>query len=109
MVAALRESEARNFIDPAIPSALEVFQAPLLFQAPSQSESLCQEEQFGRPGEASKLLLANDLFASIDNVAKQTAEAALEIKISGGRMGKRALKMKHFHRPEKMQDKPIFG
>ena len=83
MVAALRESETRNFIDPAIPSALEVFQAPLLFQAPSQSESLRQEEQFGRPGEASKLLLANDLFASIDNVTKRIAEAALEIKILG--------------------------
>jgi hypothetical protein len=30
-----------------------------------------QEEQIGCPGEASKLLLANDLFASIDNVAKR--------------------------------------
>jgi hypothetical protein len=92
MVAALRESEARNFIDPAIPSALEVFQAPLLFQAPSQSESLRQEEQIGRPGEASKLLLANDLFASIDNVAKRTAEAALEIKNSGGPNGETGFK-----------------
>jgi hypothetical protein len=96
MVAALRESEARNFIDPAIPSALEVFQAPLLFQAPSQSESLRQEEQFGRPGEASKLLLANDLFASIDNVAKRTAEAALEIKTFGEPNGETGFKNEAF-------------
>ena len=96
MVAALRESETRNFIDPAIPSALEVFQAPLLFQAPSQSESLRQEEQFGRPGEASKLLLANDLFASIDNVAKRTAEAALEIKNFGGPNGETGFKNEAF-------------
>ena len=96
MVAAVRESETRNFIDPAIPSALEVFQAPLLFQAPSQSESLRQEEQFGRPGEASKLLLANDLFASIDNVAKRTAEAALEIKNFGGPNGETGFKNEAF-------------
>jgi hypothetical protein len=83
MVAALRENEVQNLIDPAIPSALQVFQAPLLFEAPSQSESMGQGEQIARPGEASKRLLANDLFVSIDNIAKRTAEAALGIKNSG--------------------------
>src|SRR5450631_2727272 len=51
MVAALRENEVQNLIDPAIPSALQVFQAPLLFEAPSQSESMGQGEQIARPGE----------------------------------------------------------
>jgi hypothetical protein len=74
MVAALRENEARNLIDPAIPSVLEVFQAPL------QSERMRPRQQIAGPGEASKLLLANDLFTSIDNIAKRIAEAVLEIK-----------------------------
>jgi hypothetical protein len=77
MVAALRENEARNLIDPAVPSVLEVFQAPL------QSERMRPRQQIAGPGESSKLLLANDLFASIDNVTKRIAEAALEIKILG--------------------------
>ena len=77
MVAALRENGARNLIDPAVSSVLEVFQAPL------QCERMRPRQQIAGPGEASKLLLANDLFASIDNVTKRIAEAALEIKILG--------------------------
>lgn len=74
MLAALREDEARNLIDPAIASALEVFQAPL------QSAIIMREQQSAGPGEESKLYLAHDLLASIENIAKRTAEAVLEIK-----------------------------
>jgi hypothetical protein len=38
--------------------------------------------------EASKWLLANDLLESIENIAKRTAEAALEIEDSGPANGK---------------------
>jgi hypothetical protein len=76
MVAALREDEARNLIDPVIPSRLEVFQAPL------QNYIERAEQQALGAIEAGKLLLANDLLESIDNIAKRTAEAALEINNS---------------------------
>jgi hypothetical protein len=74
ILAALRENEARNLIDPAIPSMLEVFQAPL------QIDITHPKQQIASPTEASMLLLANDLLASIDNITKRTAEAALEIR-----------------------------
>ncbi len=70
MIAVLREDEAQNFIDPAIPSALELFQAPLL-------SDMTGDPQVSGPGEASKLLLAKDLFLSMENIAKRFAEAAL--------------------------------
>jgi hypothetical protein len=73
MVAALREDEARNLIDPAIPSVLEVFQAPI--------QNYIQQAL--GPIEAGKLVLANDLLESINNIAKRTAEAALEIRNFG--------------------------
>jgi hypothetical protein len=78
VIAALREEEARNFIDPAILSALEIFQAPL------QIDVTRQRQQTAGPTEASMLLLANDLLTSIDNITKRIAEAALEIKNLSG-------------------------
>lgn len=78
MVAVLCEDEARNLIDPAIASALEVFQAPL------QWDMSRREQQLTGPGEASKLLLANDLFLSIENITKRIADAVLETKYSPG-------------------------
>jgi hypothetical protein len=82
IIAALREDEARNLIDPAIPSALEFFHVPLqsgIERATRQPLGTLQE---------SELLLANDLLESIDNITKLTAEAALEIKYSGPLNGK---------------------
>ena len=74
MVAALRQDEARDFIDTTIPTVLEVFQAPLQIYI----------ERIERQGlgsiAACKLLLANDLLESINNIAKRTAEAAVKIK-----------------------------
>jgi hypothetical protein len=81
IIAALRENEARKLIDPAIDSTLEVFQAP------SQIDITRPRQQIVGPIEASMLLLANDLLASIDNITKRTAEAALEIKNSTGPNG----------------------
>ena len=78
ILAALREIEAQNLIDPAIPSMLEVFQAPL------QIDITHPKQQIASPTEASMLLLANDLLASIDNITKRTAEAVLEIRNSAG-------------------------
>jgi hypothetical protein len=74
MIASLREDEARNLIDPAIPSALEFFHVPL------QSGIERAARQPLGTLEARELLLANDLLESINNIAKRTAEAALEIK-----------------------------
>jgi hypothetical protein len=95
MIAALREDEARNLIDPAIPSVLEVFQAPL------QNYIERAEQQALGPIEAGKLLLANDLFESINNIAKRTAEAALEIKIFGPPNEKSDISNKEFSSREK--------
>ena len=78
IIAALRENEARNLIDPAIPAALEIFQAPL------QINSTRSRQQIAGHAEASMLLLANDLLLSIDNIAKRTAGAALETKNTAG-------------------------
>ncbi|MCI0468075.1 MAG: hypothetical protein L0Y57_13930 [Beijerinckiaceae bacterium] len=82
MVAVLREGEAQDFVDPAIPLALEIFHAPLQGGIASGGPHL--------PGtlEASKLLLARDLLESVDNIAKRTAEAALALRNSAARNGK---------------------
>jgi hypothetical protein len=82
MIAALREGEARNLVDPAIPLALEVFHAPL------EGGIKRAEQQSPGPMEASKWLLVNDLLESIENIAKRTAEAALEIEDTGPANGK---------------------
>lgn len=73
MIAVLREDETQNFIDSAIPSVLELFQAPLL-------SGVTGDPQISGPGEASKLLLAKDLFLSMENIAKRIAEAALNTR-----------------------------
>ena len=83
MIAALREDEARNLIDPAILSALEVFQAPL------QGNTARPERQTPSLIGPCKLLLANDVLESINNIAKQLAEAALGIKNLGSQNGTR--------------------
>ena len=83
LVAVLREDQARNLIDPAIPSALEMFQASLRWLRP--------EQQITGPGQASKLLLAKDLFLSIENITKRIAEAVLETKYSPGPGGQTRL------------------
>ena len=86
-VAGLREEEACGLIDPAIPTALDVLQAPL------QSEIARPGQPIAGPAEMSKRLLANDLLASVENIAKRTAEAALvanEAVSSGGTDGKQA-------------------
>jgi hypothetical protein len=103
ILAALREIEARNLIDPAIPSMLEVFQAPL------QIDITHPKQQIASPTEASMLLLANDLLASIDNIAKRTAEAALEIRNSTGPDREMSLRMKPLRLGTKTPDRPIFG
>ena len=83
MIAALREDEARNLIDPAILSALEVFQAPL------QGNTARPERQTPSLIGPCKLLLANDVLESINNIAKRLAEAALGIKNLGSQNGTR--------------------
>jgi hypothetical protein len=82
IIAALREDEARNLVDPAIPSALEFFHVPL------QSGIERAARQPLGTLEASELLLANDLLESINNITKLTAEAALEFKYFGPPNGK---------------------
>jgi hypothetical protein len=95
MVAALREDEARILIDQAIPSRLEVFQAPL------QNYMESVEQQALGAIEAGKLLLANDLLESIDNITKRIAEAALGINSSAPPNGKRGLSNEAFSSREK--------
>ncbi|MCI0599839.1 MAG: hypothetical protein L0Y50_06130 [Beijerinckiaceae bacterium] len=76
MAAALREGEAQDLIDPAIPLAVEVFHAPL------QGGIEITGQLLTGTMESSKLLLASDLLESLENIAKRTAEAALAIKNS---------------------------
>ena len=90
MIAVLRKDEAQNFIDPAIPSALELFQAPLL-------SDMTGNPQISGPGEASKLLLAKDLFLSMENIAKRIAEAALDGRVgAASQIGAQASGPVHF-------------
>jgi hypothetical protein len=70
-VEALRDEDAREFINPSVPTALQMLQAPL--QPPGESDMdrppLANEQI--RPG------LAEDVVESINNIAKRAVEAVL--------------------------------
>jgi hypothetical protein len=69
-VEAMRDEDAREFIDPSIPEALDSLQAPLHANSPSDTD---------RPPLASEpiKLLPEDVIESINNIAKRAVEAAL--------------------------------
>jgi hypothetical protein len=71
MVDALRDEDAREFIDPPIPAALEKLQAPL--KADSENAAQAQLPAIRSEG----LLLAEDTVESINNIVKEAVAAAL--------------------------------
>ena len=76
MVDALRDEDAREFIDPPLPSALKKLQAPL--KADSDNVAQAQLPAIRTEG----LLLAEDTVESINNIVKEAVAAALaEAKI----------------------------
>ena len=81
IILALREDEAHELIDPAIPSALDALKAP--FQ-----EEIERWEQALDPIEMGKLLIAEDIVESVNNILKRIAEAALRMKKFGSQYGK---------------------
>jgi len=82
MISALREDEPGILIDPTVPSALEALQAPL-------QREIERLEQALDPIESGKLLLAEDIVESVDNIMKRIAEAALTIKNFGSEYGQK--------------------
>jgi hypothetical protein len=71
MVDALRDEDAREFIDPLIPTALENLQAPMK----SNSENAAQAQLPAIRTEG--LLIAEDTVESINNIVKEAVAAAL--------------------------------
>ncbi len=71
MVDALRDEDAREFIDPPIPAALEKLQAPL--KADGENAVQAQLPAIRTEG----LLLAEDTVESINNILKEAVAAAL--------------------------------
>jgi hypothetical protein len=77
VVEALRDEEARTFIDPKIPDGLENLEEPMRVGANGDRG---QELQ---PADPRALLLAEDVVESINNIAKRAVEAALASENSG--------------------------
>ena len=75
---ALRSDEAINFIDPAIPNALDQLAGPLLSQIPVGNEPR------DNVIEAGSELLAYDVVESVNNILKRIAEEALNAKALTG-------------------------
>ena len=82
MILALREGEARSLIDQVLPSALEALNAPLQWEIEPREKAL-------DPIKSGKLLLAEDIVESVDNILKRIAEAALTIKNFGSYYGQK--------------------
>jgi hypothetical protein len=70
-VEALRDEDAREFINPSVPTALQMLQAPLQPAGESDMDRPPLANEQIRPG------LAEDVVESINNIAKRAVEAAL--------------------------------
>jgi hypothetical protein len=89
MVDALRDEDAREFIDPLIPAALKKLQAPLR----SDGENAAQTQLPAVRMEA--LLIAEDTVESINNIVKEAVAAALpEAKVPKAPSGTRTVSPK---------------
>jgi hypothetical protein len=70
-VRALRDEDAREFVHPSLPAALEILQAPL------QSEKGHTREEVSAASALVNSHLPEDIVESINNIAKLAVEAAL--------------------------------
>jgi hypothetical protein len=81
-VEALRDEDAREFVNPSNPTALQMLQAPLQPTGESDMDRPPLANEQIRPG------LAEDVVESINNIAKRAVEAALASNAVGERTAK---------------------
>jgi hypothetical protein len=74
----LRDSEARSFVDPALPESLDELAALRTGTAEKDEARLAGIE-------AGKELLAIDVIESVNNILKRIAEAAIAVRVVVGR------------------------